>query len=533
MKKKSGILILVLVLTLIMTSCAAAEKKNGQASKKPTKDELIVALGSEPDTGFDPTTGWGRYGSPLFQSTLLKRDDDLGIVNDLATSYEVSEDGKQWTVKLRNDAKFSDGKPLTAEDVKFTFETAAKSGSVIDLSNLSSIKAGQEEVIFTLHEPQSTFVYLLITTGIIPKHAYGSDYAANPVGSGPYKFVQWDRGQQLIVEVNQDYYGDKPFFKKLTLLFLNEDAAFAAAKTGEVDAAYIPSTFSKQTVAGMRTEAVKSVDNRGIVFPYVPSGGKTDKGYPIGNDVTADIAIRKAINTVIDRQALVDGILDGHGSPAYSANDGLPWWNDKTVMKDGDKQAAQQILADNGWVDSNKDGIVEKGSIKAEFTLLYPSSDVTRQSLALAAADMVQEIGIKINVEGKSWDEIEKLMYSNAVLLGFGSHDPLEMYNIFSSNYRGVDFYNTGYYSNEAVDQWMEKALHARSEDEAIPFWQKAQWDGETGLSAKGDAPWAWLVNIDHLYLVKDGLDIGKQRIQPHAHGWPLTDNIQAWRWSE
>jgi hypothetical protein len=124
-------------------------------------------------------------------------------------------------------------------------------------------------------------------------------------------------------------------------------------------------------------------------------------------------------------------------------------------------------------------------------------------------------------------------MYSNAVLFGWGSHDPLEIYNIYSSDNKGVGFYNTIYYSNKVVDEYMEKALSSISESEAIEYWKKAQWDGSTGLSAKGDAPWAWLVNLDHLYLVNEKLDIGVQKVQPHDHGWPITDNIVQWKWKE
>ena len=79
----------------------------------------------------------------------------------------------------------------------------------------------------------------------------------------------------------------------------------------------------------MRLLAVDSVDNRGILFPMVPSGQKTEDGHPIGNDVTADIAIRKVINVAIDREALVDGVLKGFGTPAYTVADNLPWWNRK------------------------------------------------------------------------------------------------------------------------------------------------------------------------------------------------------------
>ncbi|MGE5701869.1 MAG: ABC transporter substrate-binding protein, partial [Clostridia bacterium] len=262
------------------------QSKQPAGTAAAVKDELILAVGAEPEGGFDPTTGWGRYGSPLFQSTILKRDAEMKIENDLATGYEISPDGTIWTVKLRQDATFSDGHPVTAEDVVFTFQTAASNGSVIDLTNLKQVeKLDDFTVKLTLKQPQSTFITLLVTTGIVPKHAYNKDYAQKPLGSGPYKLVQWDRGQQVIVERNPLYYGSMPAFKKLTFLFLNEDTAFAAAKAGKVDISYIPSAFSKQKVEGMHVEAAKTVDNRGIVFPYPKAGGKTKEGYPIGNDV--------------------------------------------------------------------------------------------------------------------------------------------------------------------------------------------------------------------------------------------------------
>ncbi|MCT2534158.1 ABC transporter substrate-binding protein [Aquibacillus koreensis] len=528
--KKLTFICFIAFLFIIVSGCTQANVHKETQAQGENKD-LILAVGSEPDTGFDPTKGWGRYGSPLFQSTLLKRDNDLNIVNDLATAYNISKDGLTWTVDMRDDVVFSDGEPLTSEDVKYTFETAKNAGSVLDLNIVNKIETEDDfTVTFTLDEPRSTFIHTLVTTGIVPKHAHDDTYAENPIGSGPFQFVQWDKGQQLIVEKNENYYDQKPYFEKITFLFLGEDAAFAAAKAGDVDMAYIPAAFSNQTVAGMRLESVQTVDNRGLQFPYVKSGQKTDEGYPIGNDVTADPAIRKAINVAVNRALLVDGVLEGYGTPAYTSVDGLPWWNPETVLEDGDMEAASKILEDAGWEKGN-DGIYQLDGLKAEFTLLYPASDVTRQSLAIALADMIKPLGISIQVEGKSWDEIEKMMYAEAVLFGWGSHDPLEMYNLYSSKNAGIDYYNTGFYQNEQVDAYMDEALAATDENEANTYWQKAQWDGNTGLSAQGDAPWVWLVNIDHLYLVDEQLDIGNQRIHPHGHGWPVTDNLVEWKW--
>ncbi|MDZ4063922.1 MAG: ABC transporter substrate-binding protein, partial [Coriobacteriia bacterium] len=179
---KRAILLLIAALLIgSVTGCAKTEADDGGESPA-TKDELVLAIGGEPgDGGYDPTAGWGRYGSPLFQSTLLTRNNDLEIVNDLATGYEVSDDGLTYTVKLRP-AKFSDGEDLTADDVVFTYRTAGASGSVVDLTMMKEVEAPDASTVrFTLNEPSSVFVYRMAELGIVPEHAYGTDYADNPL----------------------------------------------------------------------------------------------------------------------------------------------------------------------------------------------------------------------------------------------------------------------------------------------------------------------------------------------------------------
>ncbi|GAB3045669.1 ABC transporter substrate-binding protein [Virgibacillus ainsalahensis] len=527
-------IIICLSLIVLLSACTGGDGEEVQQEKADgARDELVLAIGGEPDDGFDPTTGWGRYGSPLFQSTLLKQDQNFDIQNDLAKSYEVSEDGLKWTVRLREDVKFSDGEELTAADVVFTFETAADSGSIIDLSNMEKVeKTAENEVTFTLKEPQSTFIYLLVTTGIVPEHAYDDNYNENPIGSGPFQLQQWDKGQQIIVTENPYYYGESPNFSKLTFLFLSEDGAYAAAQAGEVDVASVPPAFAKDDLEGMKLIELESVDNRGIMFPYVPEGEETADGAPIGNNVTADVTIRKAINIAINRQELADGVLEGFGTPAYSVADQLPWWNPEVVFEDGKMEEAKQMLDEAGWVE-NDQGVREKDGIEASFTLLYPVDDQIRQSLSMAFADMIKPLGINVSTEGKSWNELDRLMYSHPVMMGWGSHDPLEIYNLYSSNTRGIGYYNANYYANSVVDEYLNKALSATSEEEANSYWKKAQWDGETGFSARGDAAWAWLVNLEHLYFVHEDLEIGEQKVQPHGHGWPITDFIEQWHWTD
>ncbi|WP_343991705.1 ABC transporter substrate-binding protein [Nocardioides dubius] len=487
--------------------------------------ELVLAVGGESAEGYDPTLGWGRYGSPLFQSTLLVRNADLSVGNDLATGYQVSKDGLTWTVDLRTDATFTDGTPVTAEDVVYTFSTAAKSGGLTDVTALKSAEVVDEDTVaLHLKQPQSTFINRLISLGIVPEAAHGEGYAAAPIGSGPFKLVHWERGQQLIVERNEDYYGTAPSFDKVTFVFFDsEDAALAAAQAGEVDVVGVPSSLAGSTVQGMSVQAITSVDNRGMSLPTVPAEGKkSPSGAPIGNDVTSDVAVRRAMNIAVDREKLVDGILEGYGTPAYGPADAAPWFAEETVVDDADLDGAKKLLDEAGWKDGDGDGVREKDGVKAEFNLLYPAGDTLRQGLALSLVDMVKPLGITITTAGRSWEEIEKAQHTDAVLFGWGSHDPTELYNLLHSSKAGVEMYNPGYYANAEVDAELDAAQAARSQDEAIEHWQQAQ--------RTDDVPWVWLVNLEHTYFVSDCLDIGTPFIEPHGHGWPITAGLANWK---
>jgi peptide/nickel transport system substrate-binding protein len=210
----------------------------GGGTSEHAPDELVACVaahGEEPEYGFDPMHGWGYHDSgtePLIQSTLLKRDANNSFVNDLATKYDISSDYKTYTVDIRDDVKFTDGNKLTAKDVAFSYNTAKEFGEGADLSSMKEVKATSDtQVVFTLDKADSTFINKLTDVGIVPEANYNNEtYGQNPIGSGPYKLVQWDKGQQFILERNDEYYGQKPYFKKITNLFLDADAAFAAIK---------------------------------------------------------------------------------------------------------------------------------------------------------------------------------------------------------------------------------------------------------------------------------------------------------------
>lgn len=510
----------------------------GQAASSPssgienTKDSIVVSVNSEPEGGFDPVGySWGHSSSaPLVQSTLFELDEDMNITNDLVTDYSISDDGLTWTFHIRDDVKFTNGTPLTAQDVAFSLETAKNSQTSLDLTFMENAKATDDyTAVVTLKKPKSTFIYTLSTMGIVPKDSYSSNYGNNPIGSGPYKLVQWNKGEQAIFERNEAYYGQKPEIKKLTVIFQDEDAALASVRAGQVDVAVTSPTLATQQINGYHIKTITTMDNRGITMPMEPAGGKNADGLPVGNDVTSHIEIRQALAYGIDRDRIVKDALNGFGDPCFSENDGADFNNPK-VKIETDVAKAKQMLADAGWKDTNGDGIVELNGLKAEFNLMYPSQDSGRQAIATATAEQAKELGIQIHVQGLSWDDINKRMFQDAVLMGWGSVNPATSYSLFhSSGKLKDDYYNPEGMDNPTVDSYLDKAISAPSTEKANQYWKLAQWDGTTGTAMIGDCPWVWLINTQHVYFVRDGIDIGNQKLHGHGHAWQVLQNIKNW----
>ena len=532
-RKILSIFITVIILTSL-AGCGGGKSNDVSSSSEDEDEGIVIAVDTEPET-LDPTQGWGHGNSPIVQSTLVKYTADLEFENDLAVEYGVSDDGLTWTFKLRDDAYFTDGEKVTAGDAAFTLMTAKEAQGSVDLTYMENAEATDETtLVVTLSKPTSIFLNTLASIGIVPEHAYDENYGRSPIGSGPYKFVEWRSQEQIVLEANEDYYGDVPEIKKVTIVFMTEDAALAAVKAGQVDVAYSSATLGNTEVDGYYVEAITSADNRGFTLPMSPDTGETtESGAPIGNNVTCNKEIRQAIAYAIDRQEIADTVLNGFGRPAYSENDSMPW-NNTDVVIDTDVEYAKSLLKENGWEDTDGDGIVEKDGLKAEFTCVYPAGDSVRQGIAMAAAQQVLEIGIKINVEGMSWDDISKRMFSDAVMMGWGSSSPNETYYLYRSEGAYLDdYYNPEGYMSDTTDGYLNAAMESLTSDEANENWKKVQWDGTTGTSMKGECPWVWIVNLDHVTFVRDDISIGDQPIHGHGHGMALIQNLSEWSYKE
>ena len=526
----------------LVAGAAALAAGNGLAAPRSAQAEgdapsqviLTMTTGSEPAAGFDPLVSWGcgeHVHEPLIQSTLITTDLNLEFQNDLATSYECSEDGLTWTFTIRDDVKFTDGEPLTARDVAFTVNGIINSAAAeADLSMVDeAVVIDDTTVELHLNKPFNALLYTLAVMGIVPEHAYGPDYGANPIGSGRYMLEQWDKGQQVILKANPDYYGEPVKMQRVVVVFMEEDASIAAAQAGQVDVAYTSATYYDVVPTGYELLTCTSVDSRGVSLPCVPAGTtKSNDGvdYAQGNDVTCDVAVRRALNYATDRNRLISNVLNGYGTPAFSVGDGLPWSSEDMICET-DAELARQILEDAGWVDSG-DGIRAKDGVRCAFDLYYTAGDSARQGIAMEWANQMREIGVEVNPKGGSWDELYLHQYECPVEWGWGSNAPIEMYELNYSTGWG----NFSSYENATVDAYLDEALAQTHIEDSYDLWKKAQWDGEQGVAPQGAATWVWFTNIDHLYYVREGLQVAEQKPHPHGHGWSLANNVDQWSWN-
>ena len=536
-KKMLGIILAIAMTASLVVGCGAKEESATmpeaieEVEESATKDSVIVAMGhgSEPEAGFDPAYGWGageHVHEPLIQSTLTVTTTELEIAYDLATDMQVSEDGMIWTVTIRDDVKFTDGESLTASDVAFTYNTVKATSSVNDFTMLREAVAVDDTTVeFYMEKPYSIWPYTMAIVGIVPEHAYGPDYGLNPIGSGRYIMKQWDKGQQIIFEANPDYYGEEVQMKKVTVVFMDEDAAFAATKAGQVDLAYTAASYSEQTIGGYELLAFASVDNRGFNLPATEATVNAD-GTVVGNDFTSDLQVRRAINIGINREQMIENVMYGYGTAAYSVCDGMPWYNEAAEVE-YDLEAALKILDEAGWI-AGADGIREKDGVRAAFTLMYPASDSVRQMMAADTANQLKNLGIEVQIEGVGWDVAYGRALSEPLMWGWGAHTPMELYNMYHTVGDSAEY---SPYANPVVDKYMDEALAADSLEESYELWKKAQWDGETGITQEGDIPWIWLANIDHLYWSRENLNVAEQKLHPHGHGWSVVNNVDQWTW--
>ena len=518
-----------------LAACAASDPDaagDDGAADAGTDSEIVIGVGSEPDS-LNPVLGYATDGSSRIFDGLVVRDADLQLQPALALEVpEPSDDGLTYAVDIRDDVTFHDGEPLDAADVAFTYnaviDEATASGLSGDFVMLDEAVAVDDDTVeFRLNVPYAPFPQRL-TLGIVPEHLLadvddwpGAEFNREPVGTGPFRFVSWTAGESIVLEGNEDYWDGAPAIQRVTFAMSGDDQARATRMaSGELDATVLPPRLAEQFV-----------DDEGLEVQYRPSADYRGVMLPQRNPVTGDVAIRRALDLAVDREAMVEGVLAGAGEPAYGPiSPAQTEFYEPATERAYDPEAAEALLDEAGWTVGD-DGVREKDRQRAEFTIMYPAGDTVREQLALAFADNANSIGLDVSVDGPSWEAIEPRMSSDALVMGWGTpYDPdFITYQLFHSSFSEAGFFNPGAYESEAVDA----ALDA-GRTETDPAAREAAYR-QMQEEMAADPPWIFLTYLEHVYVVSEGWEGSDVvQVEPHDHGfvagpwWNLEDWVPA-----
>lgn len=529
-RKIAAVIALLCLGAVVLTGCGGSSSGSGSGTDG---DGISIYVGETIfDSSLDPVKGAFSYGYPVINNALTKVTPESTYAGDLALDWEVSSDALTYTFHLREGVTFHDGSDFTAEDVVFTYNTVKENqggNDSVDLSRMASVEATDDHtVVFTLTEPYSSFLDQTACLGIVPSDGYDSrTFDTMPIGTGPWKVIQYDTAQKMILGANEDYYGGAPSIEQVTILDMEEDVAIASARSGELDLAMVSPNYVNEEIDGMHIENLETMDVRQISLPVTPQESyRTESGdtVTVGNDVTSDRAVREALSIGIDRQTIIDNALNGIGKPAEGFTDNLEWGNTASY-EDNRKDEARALLEAAGW-EEGKDDIYEKDGLRCEFTVYAPSGDTARYQLAQAVAEEAEKIGIKIDVDQATWDELDTEAFTSGVVWGWGQYDPVVLRNLFYSGaFTGTGTANTVRYSNAEADRLIEAALDANSREASVEAWKQVQ-----SVTAN-DYAYLYIVNIEHSYFVSDDLDISvdTQIPHPHGHGAPVINNMNQW----
>lgn len=512
MKRK---LIVTAIISMMLATCMLITGCGGDSAK--TDDNTLV-YGSGDYTAINPALFEHGEINLLLFAGLTAHDANNEIVPGLAEDWSFDKKTNTYEFTLREGLTFHDGEPLTANDVKYTIEAIQNpdngSENASNFEDVKSVKViDDRHVAIELTAPNVAMLDYL-TIGILPAHILEgedittSEFNQNPIGAGPYKLTAWDMGQSITMEKFDNYYQGAPKIDKVVFKIVEDtDARALQLESGELNFAQItPKAEEKFTDnEAFKVYGMTTADYRGIMYNFNNDLWKENRELPA------------ALSYAIDRQAIIDSVLLGHGQIAYSPLQAGPYNNDSIEKYEYNPEKAKELIEAAGWT-QNKDGIYEKDGKTLSFTINCSQGDQVRVDMANICAQNFKEIGVEVKVDSPA--EID-WAGQEAFLIGWGSpFDPDDhTYKVFGTD-KGANYSG---YSNKKVDSLLQQARELEDKDERLPLYKEFQ------EVLADDPAYTFIAYVDAIYVGSSNISgITEDTVLGH-HGVGIFHNIHEW----
>lgn len=433
---------------------------SGNRNPADSEAHTVVLAISSPPSSMLPLRLDVNAGNWRAFEGLLDYDADLDLVPRLAaTMPEVSDDGLTVTVELRDDVFFHDGEPLTADDVVYTFTTVSDpdfGSTVLDAWGFrdlfASIEAVDEHTVrFELTRADPAFLDKLYL-GVVPAHlldgsdAWASTLNQEPIGTGPFRWVETRPDEWMAFEANADYWGGAPQIDRVVYRFLRDENARAAAlRDGSIDAATLPPALAETFM-----------DDDDYQVLVMPTSSVEYLTLPTTNPIMADPDVRRAFVLGLDREAMAETV--GRGLSRV-ANGPLPpghWAHAEDIEVPYDPAEAERLLDAAGWVDDGS-GVRAKEGQRLEFTIMVLPNQQAQEQLAQSIRSDLARIGFDITVEAVESAQQNERMETDGKMHDVSSpYDPdMHLFSRHHSMFADDDdpSTNPAFTRNPAVDE--------------------------------------------------------------------------------
>lgn len=504
-------LLLVLGMTLSLAACGGASSSGDGAN--------TLVYGSGDYTAINPALyEHGEINALLFAG-MTGRDAENRVTPALAETWTYDDTGTVWTFQLREGLTFHDGEPLTSEDVKFTLE------AILNPDNQSEIATNYQDITDIQCPDERTVVITLsqynaalpdyMSIGILPKHLLeGEDLATcdfnqHPVGAGPYKLVEWDRGQSITLEKFDGYYAGAPNIDTVVFKIIPDmDSRALQLESGDLDMAQISPKAAAQLA-----------DSQDVTVYHMETADYRAIAYNFGADnvFSRHPELANILSRAIDRDAIVEGVLLGEGYAAYSPLQAGPYVNEDVEHFAYDPGQVEADLQAAGWT-IGATGYYEKDGEPLAFTITAMSNDSVRVDMATLCAAQLQEIHVDAKAEA-----LPELDWAgqDCTIIGWGSpFDPDDhTYKVFTTdagdNYTG--------YANSEVDQLLLAARTTALDDTRKDLYNQFQ------VALTKQMPYTFLAYVNAQYGVRKGITgLTPETVLGH-HGVGVFYNIAEW----
>jgi peptide/nickel transport system substrate-binding protein len=410
---------------------------------------------------------------------LIKYDRNLqNFVGELAESWKIKEGAEpEITFFLRKGVLWHDGKEFTAEDVKFTYDKIMdEKTNTVRRSDYELVKTAEVLDPYTFRvtykQPFSPGLGTW-SMGIIPKHLLENQdinttsFNRKPVGTGPFRFVEWVSDEKIVVEANPRYFQGKPYLDRIIYRIIPE--------TSLSEMELLTRGIDSYSVWPFQFQRMKEVSFLNVYSQ--PSLGYTYIGYNFKNPLFQDKRVRQALTYAINREEIVQYVLYGLGKVANGPFPPQLWYSNPHVKPlPYDPAKARQLLAEAGWKDINGDGILEKDGKPFSFKLITNSGNDTRRDVGVLAQRAFRELGIDVKFEVYEWSVFLKNFINakafDACILGWSLSPDPDDYQIWHSSQieKGFNFIS---YRNPEVDRlWEEGRREYDIEKRKVIYWR-------------------------------------------------------------